>query len=223
MPSPLGRAVLMRLRTDTTSMDGLSDREMEREYLQKMKMILLRRDGASSLSGPAQLLDHLYIGNKTDACNRSSLKRHKVCVWGGGGCVRACVRARAGVFLTEMRYLDTSNRIVLHYSVPVAMMMIVVVKIFKMLAKVIMTESIIPTTTVRTIMSVNDYMIVVKIIIINTVTTNNAITIITIIIITILILIVIITLLQLAFVVWLLRQIRFQSLFTVTFLSLLLC
>ncbi|KAI0227426.1 Dual specificity protein phosphatase 26 [Lamellibrachia satsuma] len=65
-------------RADTTSMDGLSDREMEREYLQKMKMILLRRDGASSSSGPAQLLDHLYIGNKTDACNRSSLKRHKI-------------------------------------------------------------------------------------------------------------------------------------------------
>ncbi|KAK2179230.1 hypothetical protein NP493_504g03005 [Ridgeia piscesae] len=59
-------------------MDGMTDRETEREYLQKMKTILLRRDGASSSSGPAQLLDHLYIGNKTDACNVSVLRRNKI-------------------------------------------------------------------------------------------------------------------------------------------------
>lgn len=70
--------LLVSLREDTSSMDGMSDRDTEREYLQKMKTILLRRDGASSSSGPAQLLDHLYIGNRTDACNRSVLQRHKI-------------------------------------------------------------------------------------------------------------------------------------------------
>lgn len=55
------------------------DRAENRKYLDKVKSILVSfRPGFHSSNGPAQILDFLYIGNRTDALEPSTLRRLKI-------------------------------------------------------------------------------------------------------------------------------------------------